>query len=201
MNEFLLASSNPHKAQEFAALFDPLIITIKTAPKTIEVHEGLDSFEENALTKAKAYFDIFKRPVMSDDSGLTVEALPGELGVHSARFGGQGLSSEERCHLLLSRLEGVPVSKRKAFFTCVLCFYYGSNEIYFFEGHVHGKIGYRPQGEKGFGYDPLFIPDEHHADATLAMLPEWKMTHSHRARACKAAEKFFRGRLCQKPRD
>ena len=200
MNEFLLASSNPHKAQEFAALFDPSVVVIKTAPKSVEIHEGFDSFTENALLKAKAYFDLFKRPVMSDDSGLTVEALPGELGVNSARFGGQNLSAMERCHLLLSRLENVPVSKRKAFFTCVLCFYCNPNEIYFFEGLVHGKIGLEPRGEKGFGYDPLFIPDEHQSN-TLAMLPEWKMIHSHRACACKAAEKFFRGRLCQKPRN
>ena len=100
MVELILASSNAHKALEFSELFDPKMITVKSAPSKINVVEDGDTYFENALLKAKAYYDILKVPVIADDSGLNVLALPSELGLHSARFGGGGLSDRERAGLL-----------------------------------------------------------------------------------------------------
>ena len=125
---------------------------------------------------------------MADDSGLNVEALPDELGIRSARFGGEGLNQEQRNELLLSKMEGV--SDRRASFHCVLCFYTGPEEIYFFEGVLKGSISHSPLGQKGFGYDPLFIPEG--LESTLAQDNVWKDKHSHRSKACQKAMEFFK---------
>src|SRR5690606_5134690 len=156
--ELILASGNAHKAQEFAELFDPSVLKISAAPEKIEVIEDGDSFQANALLKAQAYYNRFKRPVLADDSGLVVTALPNELGIHSARFGGEGLTDKERYQLLLKRLEAV--DEREACFVCQLCFYLSPNEIYFFEGRLRGTIAREPSGENGFGYVPIFVPDK-----------------------------------------
>jgi len=156
---FLLASGNNHKAEEFKTLFPDEFISIEAAPLKIEVEETGATYFENAALKAKAYYDRFGKPVMADDSGLNVESLPGELGIYSARFGGEGLNQEQRNELLLKKLDGI--SDRRASFSCVLCFYLKPEEIYFFEGILKGKISHSPMGLNGFGYDPLFIPDDH----------------------------------------
>ena len=189
MIHLLLASGNTHKAQEFAELFSPQIITVKAAPEKLEVDETGASYFANALLKAQAYYEKFKVPVLADDSGLSVEALSGELGVMSARFGGEGLSDKERALLLLSRLSDK--QNRNAFFTCVLCIYLNPKEIFYFEGRMKGKIGLTYQGSAGFGYDPVFIPDEHPGEQTVAELPDWKNKNSHRALAVSLAQKFF----------
>ncbi|OIQ15701.1 MAG: non-canonical purine NTP pyrophosphatase, RdgB/HAM1 family [Bacteriovorax sp. MedPE-SWde] len=189
MHKFILASGNNHKAEEFSKIFNKDILSISAASEKLEVVEDGESFNENALLKAKAYFDKFKVPVLADDSGLVVESLPGELGIHTARFGGDNLESRERSELLLERMKGV--ENRKAYFVCVLCFYLGENEIYFFEGRVDGNVSNEYKGEFGFGYDPVFEPLGEHDGKSLAELPEWKDKNSHRAKACLHAEKFF----------
>ncbi len=199
--EFILATSNSHKALEFAELFDPNLIKINAAPKKIDVNETGTSYFENALLKAKAYYDEFKIPVLADDSGLTVEALPDELGIHSARFGGKGLTDRDRAELLLKKLENINAENRSAFFTCVLCFYLAPNEVFYFEGKMNGKIAYNYRGDGGFGYDPVFIPQDYpnnDQDLTVAEVGNWKNDYSHRALAVKAAIKFFREKLLPK---
>lgn len=194
MISLILASGNAHKAQEFAELFDPNFFSVKAAPEKLEVEEHGESFYANAFLKAESYYRRFKIPVLSDDSGLTVEALPGELGIHSARFGGEGLSDRERAELLLKKMESQ--TNRKAYFTCVLCFYLTEKEVFYFEGRMNGSIGYRYQGAGGFGYDPVFIP-EGFADQglTVAELSEWKQKNSHRALAVLGASKFLASRI------
>lgn len=199
--EFILATSNNHKAQEFAELFDPNLIKINAATKKIDVDETGTSYFENAFLKAKAYYDQFKVPVLADDSGLNVEALPTELGIYSARFGGDGLTDRNRAELLLKKLESISAENRNAHFTCVLCFYLAPNEIFYFEGKMNGKIAYTYRGEGGFGYDPVFIPADYpnnDGDLTVAEVGNWKNDHSHRALAVKAAIKFFREKLLPK---
>lgn len=192
MKEFILASGNPHKAEEFSELF-PHSLKVLPSPKSIEVVEDGLTFTENAFKKAKAYFDYFKKPSLADDSGLTVEALPEILGVQSARFAPHLPTYKEKNLYLLDLLKNLKPTERKAYFTCVLCFYLGPNEVYFFEGRVHGIIGDSPKGEAGFGYDPIFVPDRSENDGlTLAQLPDWKKEFSHRARACKSALQFFK---------
>lgn len=196
VNNFILASGNEHKAEEFNELFDSKILEVEKAPEKVEVIEDGKTFSENALKKCLGYYQKFKQPVLADDSGLVVSALPDELGIYSARFGGDGLDDKGRAELLLEKMKGV--EDRSAYFVCVLCFYINEDEYYFFEGRVHGSIGHEYRGDHGFGYDPVFIPDGVDEKSTLAELPEWKNKNSHRSKASKHAQTFFRERDCQK---
>lgn len=194
MIELILASSNAHKAEEFSELFDPKVITVKAAPSKIDVVEDGETYFENALLKAKAYYDKFKVPVIADDSGLNVAALPNELGLHSARFGGDGLTDRDRAELLLKKLDGV--ADREAYFSCVLCVYFNEKEIFYFEGRMNGVVGYTYRGSTGFGYDPVFIPVEKMEEGlTVAELHEWKQKNSHRSVAVGFAQKFLGQRI------
>ncbi|MFZ4712701.1 MAG: non-canonical purine NTP pyrophosphatase [Bacteriovoracaceae bacterium] len=196
---FFLASTNPHKAEEFNILFRPEILKVLPAPKALEVEENGTTFMQNSFLKAEAYFKAFKSPVVADDSGLCVEALPEDLGVQTARYGGPNLTAKERYELLLRNMLNVPDEKRGAYFVCYLCFYLSSSEVFFFEGRVHGSIAHKAEGSSGFGYDPIFVPrDFKPGGKTLAEIPEWKDVHSHRAVACSLAQKFFQERVGQK---
>ncbi|EQC46299.1 Ham1 family protein [Bacteriovorax sp. BSW11_IV] len=195
--KFILASTNEHKAEEFNELFDKEIVEVVAATDKFDVEENGKTFAENALIKAKAYYDKYKVPVMSDDSGLCVKAMPNDLGIYTARFGGPGLSAKERAELLVEKMKDVVREDRGAYFVCVLCFYLNPDEIFFFEGRVDGHIGHEYKGEFGFGYDPVFHPDGEHEHSTLAMVPEWKSLNSHRSVACRLAQKFFHERVCQ----
>ena len=190
LSRVVLASSNAHKAEELTELLAPAGMNIVPASEKLEVVEDGQSFSENALKKAEAYEKHQKVPVVSDDSGLVVEALPDELGIHSARFGGEGLTDRDRAELLLKKMEGV--NNREAYFVCVLCFYLNSEEVFFFEGRVNGHISNNYIGEHGFGYDPVFIPEGRGEEKTLAQIPDWKAKNSHRAQAAALAVKFFR---------
>jgi XTP/dITP diphosphohydrolase len=191
----ILATGNPHKAEEFAELFNKDILEISAAPEKLEVEENGSTYNENAFLKAKAYYDKFKRPVLADDSGLNVQSLPNDLGIRSARFGGDGLDDKDRALLLLEKLKNE--DKRDAYFTCVLCFYFSPQEIFFFEGRLQGFIGKEYKGEHGFGYDPVFHGLGPHEDKTVSEVPEWKHENSHRSKACASAMKFFKERNCQ----
>lgn len=191
--EFLLATSNQHKADEFNELFKGSSLSIKAAPSKLEVVEDGLSYFENARLKAEAYYKKFKVPVISDDSGINVAALPSELGIHSARFGGEGLNDRQRAELLLAKMQGQ--SFREAYFSCVLCFYLSPEEVFFFEGRMQGVLAHEYRGSTGFGYDPIFIPSELIAEnQTVAENETWKSEHSHRASAVKMAMKFFNER-------
>ncbi len=212
MIQFKLASGNKHKVQEIKEILEmgTSELTVSLPEKTLEVEETGESFKENAYLKAMAYYDEFKIPVLSDDSGLVVEALPEELGIFSARFGGEGLTDEQRCDLLLEKLE--KEENRSAYFICVLCFYLSPDEVYFFEGRLEGQILRQKAGDGGFGYDPVFHPNEidalsqstinmghedDYSEVSLAMVSEWKKRYSHRSRALQFAINFFNERNCQ----
>lgn len=192
MKTFLLASGNAHKAEEFKELFGN-VLTVNPAPRSLEVDETGKTFIENALIKAKAYYDTYKVPSLADDSGLVLEAFPELLGVQSARFMPELPSYADKCRKLIEIMETAPGNDRRAYFVCVLCFYLSPDEVYFFEGRVHGEIGTQLRGDKGFGYDPVFIPERKEADGlSLAELPDWKNQFSHRAKASLAALDFFK---------
>ena len=201
MKSFLLGTGNAHKAEEFKELFLDTL-QIHAAPRTLEVDESGKTFIENALLKAKAYYETYKVPSLADDSGLVVESLPDILGVHSARFAPECATYPEKCLKLIELLNSSD-KDRRAYFVCVLCFYLSADEIYFFEGRVQGVIGEELKGEKGFGYDPIFIPERKENDKkSLAELPEWKNEFSHRAKAAQSALEFFKesvDKTSQKP--
>ena len=195
MLELILASSNEHKAIELSALFSGVAV-IKAAPSALEVEEDGGTFVQNAFKKAHAYFEKYKTPTMADDSGLVLEFFPEILGVQSARYEPNLPNYKDKCAKLLESFEQVKPDYKRAHFICVLCFYLNPKEVYFFEGRVHGVIGESYRGDHGFGYDPIFVPDRDENDKkTMAELPEWKMIHSHRAKAVKSAAQFLKSNI------
>ncbi|MAX65598.1 MAG: non-canonical purine NTP pyrophosphatase [Halobacteriovoraceae bacterium] len=188
---FLLASSNTHKAQELNELLAAGNLEITSAAQKIDVVEDGKTFQENAFKKAEAYFKEFKTPTVADDSGLVIPKRPDILGIHSARFAPECGDYQDKNKRLLEEISALKNEERKAYFVCYLCFYLSSEEVYFFEGRVHGTIGHEAKGTDGFGYDPIFYPDGQGGKA-LAEVSEWKMKNSHRAKACESAVKFFK---------
>ena len=185
--ELVLASNNGHKLAEFARLFPNHTIR-RPADLGIDFvfPEDGESFLENAFGKALALYHAAKRPVIADDSGLCVAALGGEPGVYSSRYGagvdGALLDSSKRNAYLLDRMEGI--EDRAAFFVCCMVLVVEENRFFIAQETVHGTIAESPRGDKGFGYDPLFlVPDR---GMTIAELPdEEKDAISHRGRAAR----------------
>ena len=145
------------------------------------------TFLENAVLKARYYSERFGKIALADDSGLVVDALDGEPGVHSARYGGDGLDDADRTQLLLKNLRDVPIEDRTARFKCVLVLTHpdlGGKYLHSV-GIVEGRITFAPRGNNGFGYDPVFVP-EGETMTTAEMSPERKDALSHRGRAIRA---------------
>lgn len=189
--EFVLASTNAHKATELNDLLAASGVTITSAPEKMEVVEDGNSFQENALKKAQGYFEKFGKPTVADDSGLVVPVFPDILGIYSARFEPDLSDYKDKNLKLIEMMNDLEAEKREAYFVCYLCFYISPEEIYFFEGRVHGHIGLEIKGSDGFGYDPIFEPVGQDGKS-MAQVHEWKMTNSHRAKACKEAVNFFK---------
>ena len=156
----VVATANPGKLVEFAAALTPAgfeVVGLDALDDRTPVEETGDSFEANARLKAEGYSARTDLPVLADDSGLEVDALGGEPGVHSARYGGPDLDDRERYRLVLEKLKGVPDEQRTARFRCVLALARGGETIATFDGVVEGRITHEPRGDGGFGYDPVFF--------------------------------------------
>lgn len=192
--EFILASSNAHKVEELNKLFADSKIKVVSPENKVEVIEDGLTFEENALKKAKGYFDKYGKPTLADDSGLVVPSMPDILGVRSARFAPQFEDYKDKNNFLISEMSKLSGEDRAAYFVCNFCFYISPSEVYFFEGRVHGEIGDKIQGGDGFGYDPIFLPTGK-GGKSMAEVMDWKMANSHRAKAAAAANRFFEGHL------
>ena len=180
-----LATRNAGKLAELQALcrgvLDLRLLPSDPAPP--EVNEDRDSYLGNALKKARAIAAFTGGAALADDSGLEVDALPGELGVYSARYGGPGLDDAARCARLLAALRGV-ADGRTARFRCVLVLAQGDAWVSA-EGTLDGEIAPAPRGAGGFGYDPVFLLPGR--GCTLAEIaPEEKNALSHRAAAMRA---------------
>ena len=180
--KIVLASGNPGKAREVRAALTGMNVELllpHEAGFRFEVEETGSTYAENALIKARAACEASGLPALADDSGVEVDALPGELGVRSARFGGDGLDDSGRNALLLERMREVPEAERGARYVCVLAYLKPDGWFGFFEGALHGRILRAPQGEGGFGYDPLMYLPEH--GCAVSELPlEVKNRISHR---------------------
>jgi XTP/dITP diphosphohydrolase len=193
--EFLLASNNAHKHQEFVRLFPGMrILMPRELGIEFDFEETGDTFLENAFGKAIALYHEAKRPVISDDSGLCVRALGGEPGILSSRYGsaagGVVLDAPRRNAYLLDRMEGI--QDRAAFFVCCLVLVLEESRFLAVQETVHGRIAEGPRGENGFGYDPLFIVPGH--EKTIAELPDQvKDAISHRGLAARRILATLRG--------
>jgi XTP/dITP diphosphohydrolase len=183
--KLLIATRNEGKLREYERLLEglPLILTYLTEEGiNHEVQENGTTFAENALQKAEEYAGVCGLLTLADDSGLEVDALGGEPGVHSARYAGAGASDEERYLLLLKKLRLVPWEERTARFRCVIAVAEPGGDTFRSEGVCEGVIAFSPQGTFGFGYDPVFFLPEY--QRTMAQLPPAEKNHiSHRARA------------------
>lgn len=160
----VIATRNPGKAKEFSALFAKEGYQTKTLldyPELPDVEETGKTFEENARLKAETIAHLLQQPVLADDSGLVVDALNGMPGIFSARFAGEQKSDAANNAKLLHELTDVSDDKRTAHFHCTLVFAAPQKESLVVEANWNGRIGRIPQGDYGFGYDPLFIVPEY----------------------------------------
>jgi XTP/dITP diphosphohydrolase len=184
VREILLSTRNPHKVLELTELLggDVSIVGLDVLPGFAEVEETGSTFAANASLKAEAASLLWPDLVIADDSGLVVEALAGEPGVLSARFAGPAADTPANNRLLLERLREVPAPARQAKFVCVIAVAHQGHTLAHFTGEVTGHILTAPEGEGGFGYDPLFQPEGH--PCSFAALPAAEKNRiSHRARA------------------
>ena len=182
----VLASKNKHKLEEISKItekFDIELILQSECGVDIDVEENGTSFEENSYIKAKAVMEATGLPALADDSGIAVDALNGEPGIYSARYGfDESLDDRGRMMLLLKNTEHVPDGQRQAQFVCVITLVTPDGKTIQARGEVHGQLTRAPKGENGFGYDPIFFYPP--AGCTTAELPsEEKNKISHRGRA------------------
>jgi len=195
-DKLLLATNNQGKARELKLLLQELPFEL-VLPRELGISTDVDevgrSLEENAKLKATALARESQLLALADDSGLEVDALGGEPGRLSARYAGEGASDRERIDYLLAKLKGVPWEKRTARFRCVIAVATPEGEVELCSGECHGFITFKPKGEEGFGYDPIFyFPG---LDKTMAELPlEIKNKVSHRGEAAREAIKSLRRR-------
>ncbi len=193
MHTLLLATSNPHKLEEYRAIFSDLqlrLLSLNDLQLDIDVDETGATFAENAGLKARTYAQASGLLTLADDSGLEIDALGGMPGVQSARYLGRETSYEERFREILEQLKGLPMEQRTARFRCAIGLADPSGYTRVVEGVIEGVIANNPRGEHGFGYDPIFYLPE--LGKTFAQLtPEHKNRISHRALAARSARKLL----------
>lgn len=179
--ELIFATNNKHKGDEVQSIVPTSIkiITLIEAGINIDIPEPYDTLEENAAEKGRKIYSYTGKNCFGEDTGLEVTALNGEPGVYSARYAGENKSSEKNIEKLLLNLK--PYPDRSAQFRTVI-FSIFDNKEYFFEGICKGIIGFKPTGNEGFGYDPVFIPNGTKRTFAEMTLQE-KNIYSHRKNA------------------
>ncbi|RCX17500.1 XTP/dITP diphosphohydrolase [Anaerobacterium chartisolvens] len=186
--ELIAATKNKGKINEIAQILNGLplvLISMEQAGIDKDIEEYGKTFEENALIKASEIHRLTGKMVISDDSGLEVDFLNGAPGIYSARFAGEGATDKDKNSKLLELLEGVPFEKRSARFVCVIAVVLPNGESFTTKGTCEGYIALDPQGQGGFGYDPLFFIPEYNM-TTAQLKPEEKNSISHRGKALRA---------------
>jgi XTP/dITP diphosphohydrolase len=182
MTDLVLATRNPHKLREFERLLAPRRVLALPDDVVLPPEDG-QTFEANAIPKARTAAAATGSVAIADDSGIEAAALDGAPGVYSARYGGPGASDEENLRKLLSE---APAGSALAY-VCVLAYVDPeTGEERCFEGRCTGRVAEAPRGAGGFGYDPAFIPDDRDDDRTMAELSDGeKDAISHRGRAAR----------------
>lgn len=190
MKEIIFATGNAHKVYEVQQMIpeDTLVIkSLKDINFTDDIVEDGDTMHANALIKAETIFKLEGRPVFAEDSGLEVLSLNNEPGLFTARYAGPARNHDDNMDLVLKNLE--PHEDRTAQFRAVIA-YIDKDEVQYFEGIIKGKIAMEKSGGKGFGYDPIFIPDGY--EETFALLgDDIKNKVSHRSKAMKGFMEFL----------
>lgn len=192
MRKIIIGSGNQHKIEEIKACFldlDFKFVGLDPELELAEVIEDGKNYKENALKKARQRAQELNEIVLADDSGLSVDYLDGAPGIYSARFGGSGLSDQEKYLKILELLDGQPLEKRKAAFISVIALVDPFKNIEItVKGKCSGIIAEEPAGENGFGYDPIFYLPEY--DKTMAQISQQEKNKiSHRGRALNKMKK------------
>lgn len=192
MDTIILGSGNKYKIEELRTTLAPLGIELKSAydfPDLEEVVEDATTLKANALKKARYFYRQTGLPALSDDTGLEVDSLDGRPGVYSARYAGESATSDDNVDKLLHELAEVAMRDRNAQFRTVIALV-TANGSYTFEGVCKGKILKERRGDKGFGYDPVFLPENY--EKTFAELnAQTKNKISHRGKAVEKLKRFL----------
>ena len=197
--DIVLASRNKKKVEELKTIIESAglageddqinILTPDMFSDCGDVEEDGITFEENAVKKARSYAECSGLTAIADASGLEVDALNGAPGIYSARFAGEPPDDTANLEKLLIEMKEVPGDKRNARFVCCIALSSGNN-IKTFTGYVEGILGTEPRGDNGFGYDPVFYPEDH--SRTFAeMKDDEKNSMSHRGRALKQLKEYL----------
>lgn len=188
MTKIIFATGNQDKMREIREIMadmDVEIQSMKEAGIQVDIVEDGETFEDNARIKAQAIADYTDAIVLADDSGLEIDYLNKEPGVYSARYMGEDTSYTIKNQALLDRLQGVPKEKRTARFVCAIAAVLPDKEVLVTRQTMEGYIGNEPEGENGFGYDPIFYLDEFGC-SSAALTREQKNAISHRGKALRA---------------
>lgn len=194
MKKLIFATNNEHKLSEVRAMLAERVdlASLRDVACYDDIPETADTLEGNALLKARYIYERYHCACFSDDTGLEVDALGGRPGVYSARYAGEGCSSQDNIDKLLGELADVTMP-RTARFRTVIALIDEDGVEHLFEGSVEGEILLEREGDGGFGYDPVFRP-EGYAHSFSALGDEVKNTISHRARATAALAEFLLSR-------
>lgn len=188
----LLATNNPGKVREFQRLLDGAgyeVVTPADLGISLDVQEPGSTYAENATLKALAFARAGRCLALADDSGIEVDALDGRPGVLSARYGGPGLDDAGRTARLLEELAGVPPAGRTARYRAIVAVAGPGGHVALFEGVEEGSIAFAPRGDRGFGYDPVFVVDGDRTQGEIT--DEEKDRISHRGTAARAARDYL----------
>jgi XTP/dITP diphosphohydrolase len=187
--ELVIASANPDKVAEIAAILGDAVTLLPRPPEVPDVVEDGDTLEANARLKAIAIAAATGRPAIADDTGFEVDALGGAPGVRAARYAGEDVTYEDNVAKVLAELERVgaaaPAERTARFRTVALVAWPNGRELAA-DGTVEGHVAPEPRGAGRFGYDPVFVPAEGDGRTFAAMSPEEKHAISHRGRAFRA---------------
>lgn len=194
MKKLMIATANTHKVEEFKTMLTPLgfdVMSLLDLPEAIDIEETGTTFEENALIKARTIYEKLHIPVISDDSGLAVNAMNGAPGVYSARYMGHDTSYDIKNKAIME--EVAKSDDRGAQFVCVIAYVEEDGREHTFRGEVEGEIAHEIIGAKGFGYDPIFYYPPY--QTTLANVSEeQKNKVSHRGRALAKLIAYMEGK-------
>lgn len=194
MKKLIFATGNKDKMREIREILadcDVEIYSMKEVGIQVDIVEDGATFEENSLIKARAVAAQTDAIVLADDSGLEIDALNKEPGVYSARYMGEDTSYSIKNQNLIERLEGVPKEKRTARFVCAIAAVLPDGQELVTRQTMEGYIGWEPEGENGFGYDPIFYLDEFGC-SSAALSREQKNSISHRGKALRAMKAMLK---------
>lgn len=197
MNRIIFATGNQGKMREIKAIMADTgaeVLSMKEAGISAEINENGNTFEENALIKARGVAAVLNDSagiVLADDSGLEIDALGGEPGIYSARYLGEDTDYDIKNTNLIQRLDGIPDEKRTARFVCAIAAVLPDGREFTVRAAIEGRIGYEQRGEGGFGYDPIFYVPEF-GKTTAEMTAEEKNRVSHRGKALEQMKEVLR---------